>query len=188
MSNDLYVLVDHSQQMIIDHIRKLPENWNNIHGLNLLDDKKLSNLDWAEQTNLGWVKINDESIKNYTYLPEWFDLSKLGLKKMIADTRWEKEQDIVSFKGNQLKLDDRTRLSLTLQKVDENTSIKWKFIDGFVSLSSSEFTEMYNFITQYIQRCFDEEQRLTELYDTVDTLKDLLKLEFVENWPSSVYE
>lgn len=186
--NDLYVLVDHNQKMIIDHIRKLPENWNNIHGLNLLDPEKLSNLDWAGQTGLGWIKLNNNKIKDYTYLPEWFELSKLGLKKTISATRWEKEQDIVSFKGNRLKLDDRTRLSLTLYKVNENTSIKWKFIDGFVSLTSTEFLEMYNFVTQYIQGCFDEEQRLSGLYDTVSTLEELLKLKFVENWPSSVCE
>jgi hypothetical protein len=188
MNNDLYVLVDHSQKMIIDHIRKLPENWNNISGLNLLDDKKLSNLDWAEQTNLGWIKINNKSIKDYTYLPEWFDLNKLDLKKMIAVTRWEKEQDIISFKGNRLKLNDRTRLSLSLQKIDNDISIIWKFIDGFVPLTSIEFTEMYNFVIQYIQGCFAEEQRLIGLYDLADNLQDLLKLKIVENWPSSVYE
>lgn len=186
--NDLYVLVDHNQKMIIDHIKKLPENWNNINGLNLLDSEKLYNLDWAGQLGLGWVKINDDILKNYTHLPEWFEISKSCLKALISNERWEKEQDIITFKQNKLKLDDRTRSSLSLQKSalnPETTEINWKFINGFVSLSVEDFTSLYLFSVNYIQECFNEEKRLINLYDSANFLEDLLLLNITPNWPSN---
>ncbi len=185
--NDFYVLVDHNQKMIIDHIKRLPENWNNINGLNLLDPEKLYNLDWAGQIGLGWVSIEDNILDNYTFLPEWFNISKSGLQKQITDIRWEKEHAVVTFNGNSLKLDDRTRLSLNLQKTVTTTNqIKWKFIEGFVVLTAEEFSQMYNLVMNYIQSCFNEESRLIDLYDTAETIKDLLELEIITNWPSTI--
>ena len=186
--SDFYVLVDHNQKIIIDHIRKLPENWNNINGLNLLDHKKLSNLDWAGHEGLGWVNINDEILNDYDTLPEWFNISKNGLKKVIADQRWNKEQEIVTYKGNKIKLDERTKLALNLQKTSisgSESEIKWKFIDGFYTLSLSEFNEMYFLIADYIKQCFNEEIRIFEIYDDVITLKDLISKQISVNWPST---
>lgn len=186
--NDFYVLVDHNQKMIIDHIKKLPENWNNINGLNLLDPEKLYNLDWAGQIGLGWVSVNDDILKDYTSLPEWFEISKSGLKASVSGERWKKEQDIITFKGNRLKLDDRTRNSLTLQKIGLDntvTQINWKFIDGFVSLSVEDFISLYTFVINYIQSCFNEEQRLINLYNSATSLEDLLLLDLTSNWPSN---
>ena len=189
--SDFYVLVDHNQKMIIDHIRKLPEDWNNIHGLNLLDPEKLLNLDWAGQVGLGWISIDDELLDEYTSLPEWFEISKSGLKKLVASERWEKEHDIIFFKGNKLKLDDRTRSSLTLQKIGLNDTIKdirWKFFDGFDTLSVEDFNLLCDFVTTYIQECFNEEQRLINLYDSATNLKNLLSINFISNWPSNTFE
>lgn len=189
--NDFYVLVDHNQKMIIDHIKKLPENWNNINGLNLLDPEKLYNLDWAGQIGLGWVPINNEILNEYTYLPEWFEISKSGLKKLVSDERWKRENDVIIFRGNRLKLDERTRNSLTLQKVgisDTTSEIKWKFIDGFVSLTVEQFLELYDFMTEYIQTCFNEEFRVFELYDSANTIQDLLALNINPVWPEAIHE
>lgn len=185
--NDFYVLVDHNQKMIIDHIKKLPEDWNNIHGLNLLDSEKLSNLDWAGQIGLGWVNINDEILSEYTSLPEWFEISKSGLKKLISDERWKKEHDVVYFNGNQLQLNERTRNALNFQKValsSETVEVKWKFINGFVSLTVEEFSSLYDFVSGYIQECFNEEERLTQLYNSANNLTNLLKLDITAHWPS----
>jgi len=186
--NDLYVLVDHNQRMIIDHIKKLPEDWNNISGLNLLAPEKLYNLDWAGQTGLGWVSVNDNILNEYTSLPEWFEISKNGLKKLISGERWEKENEVLDFRGNNIEVNERTKSALNFQKAgitSETVSINWKFNNGFVSLTVSEFEEMYNFISQYIQGCFDEEQRLISLYDSANTLEELMGLELNENWPST---
>jgi len=186
--NNLYVLVDHNQKMIIDHIRKLPEDWNNINGLNLLDKEKLYNLDWAGQIGLGWININDEVLNDYTSLPEWFEISKLGMKKLVSDERWKKEHDIVYFNGKTLELTERTKSSLNFQKVGMNSEtekIEWKFIEGFISLTVEEFTTLYNFVTQYIQNCFKEELRLIQLCDSAKTLEDLQKLDLTYTWPSN---
>lgn len=186
--SDFYVLVDHNQKMIIDHIRKLPENWNNIMGLNLLSPEKIYNLDWTGQPGLGWVNINDEILNDYSTLPEWFDISKNGLKKIVADQRWNKEQEIVTYKGNKIKLDERTKLALNLQKTsisDSESEVKWKFMDGFHTLSLSEFNEMYFLIANYIKECFNEEIRVSEIYDNATTLKDLISEQISTNWPST---
>ena len=57
--NNLHILVDHTQKMIMSPVQKLPENWNNIHGLNLLSEEKLYDLGWAEHPGLGWVKLSN---------------------------------------------------------------------------------------------------------------------------------
>jgi len=188
--NDLYVLVDHNQKMIIDHIKKLPEDWNNIHGLNLINPEKLYNLDWAGQIGLGWVSINDKVLSEYKSLSEWFEISKSGLKKLVSNERWKKEHDVVYFNGKTLELTERTKSSLNFQKVgidSETEKIEWKFIEGFVSLTAEEFTTLYNFVTQYIQSCFKEESRLIQLYDSAKTLEDLQKLDLTYTWPSNTF-
>ena len=184
--NNLYVLVDHIQKMIISPVQKLPEDWNNIHGLNLLSEEKLYDLDWAEHLGLGWVKLSNNVVTEYSALPECLELSKNWIKKEIANERWNKEIEVVSYKGNQLILDDRTRIALNLQKNksnDNDVEIKWKFINKFVILSTEEFNEMYDLMTNYIQNCFNEELRLTILYDNIASLTDISSAQFNLNWP-----
>lgn len=185
--NDFYVLVDHNQKMIITPIQKLPEDWNNINGLNLLDEEKLHNLDWAGQIGLGWININDEILNDYTSLPEWFEISKSGMKKLVSDERWNKEHDVINFNGNQLQLNERTKSALNFQKTalsSETVEVKWKFINGFVSLTTEEFLSLYKFVSEYIQKCFDEEERLIQLYNSANNLEDLLELNIDPLWPS----
>lgn len=184
--NNLHILVDHTQKMIMSPVQKLPENWNNIHGLNLLSEEKLYDLGWAEHPGLGWVKLSNNVVTEYNALPECLELSKNWIKKEIANERWNKEIEVVSYKGNQLILDDRTRIALNLQKNksnDNGVEIKWKFINKFVILSTEEFNEMYDLMMNYIQNCFNEELRLTILYDNITSLTDISSVQFNLNWP-----
>lgn len=78
-----------------------------------------------------------------------------------------------------------------LQKLGFNNTIeeiKWKFFDGFVTLSMEDFNLLCNFVTTYIQSCFDEEQRLIDFYNSTTNLKNLISIDFTTNWPSNTFE
>jgi hypothetical protein len=189
MTDKLYVLVDHNQKIIIDHIRYLPENWNNIHGLKHLDDTKLENLNWAGYDNMGWIKITDERLSEYSHTEEWLNMSLLGFKNQVANSRWEKEGEILEFNGMQIKLSDRTLNSLNSIKlsISNDEVINWKFINGFKNLTYEEFLNLHSFVMSYIKKCFEEEKRLIDLYDSIKTIDEFISEDFSHSWPSTVY-
>jgi hypothetical protein len=101
---DFYLLVDFVEKRILTPIDYLPEDWSNINGLNLFDEEKLSNLEWAGHNNLGWVKYTDSQIDDYETSDNWLDSSKSKIKLLIAKKRWEKENEVLTFKGNRIKI------------------------------------------------------------------------------------
>ena len=185
--NNLYVLVDFNLNQIITPVDKLPSDWSNISGLDLLDAEKIKNLDWCENPNLGWFNINDKELTEYSIIPEWLEISKLKLKSLISLQRWERENEILTFEGKQLKLDDRTKLSLIFRSfsIEENEIINWKFLNGTYEISSLELIQIYNFTTSYIQNCFDIEYEFSKLVDNIITKEDLLNIDLNLEWPDT---
>ena len=185
---DFYLLVDFVEKRILTPIDYLPEDWSNINGLNLFDEEKLSNLEWAGHNNLGWVKYTDSQIDDYGISDNWLDSSKSKIKLLIAKKRWEKENEVLTFKGNRIKIDTSTKSSLTLRATsiyqNQETSTKWKFVDGFVDLSTAEFLELFEFVSNYIQECFNVEYNTNQLVNSVSSFSELKQLNFDLNWPS----
>ena len=117
----------------------------------------------------------------------FLEISKLKLKSLISLQRWERENEILTFEGKQLKLDDRTKLSLIFRSfsIEENEIINWKFLNGTYEISSLELIQIYNFTTSYIQNCFDIEYEFSKLVDNIITKEDLLNIDLNLEWPDT---
>lgn len=186
--NDYYVLVDYELNQIITHLSPLPQDWNNVYGLVNFDDKKLENLSWAGHPNLGWIKASSKKIFDYSYTPEWLDFTKTKLKSFISKKRNELETTVLEYKDSKIISNEKTKnalfLKIQIMKDQKIESVMWKFFDNFMLITSEEATSLLSALDGYTQKCFYEESRQCSLIDGCNSLKDLLKLNIKEEWPS----
>jgi hypothetical protein len=185
--NKLYVLVDYNLNQILTPVQYLPENWANISGLNLMNDEKIKDLNWAGHSNMGWINIEDEDISGYGCNEMWLTTSKLNLKLLVSKYRWEMENEILTVDGKNIKMDDRTKSSLAfkLSNSTEGENIVWKFLNGTFVTTYDEFVQLCNVANSYIQSCFDVEYNFSLSLDSVETVEDLVNLDKTLNWPST---
>jgi len=187
--NNFYVLVDKNLNQIIGHIQELPEDWKNISGLKYLPQEKVKDLTWAGHPHLAWINIKSEEISNYTYSDEWFKFSKENIKSIVATKRWEKQTEYIDFYGNLIKGDERTISVLLSKKIEasENPSatFNWKFLNNFVNLTSLQMIELYNFVSSYIQGCYDAENLVVNRINGARTIGGLTRLNLEPVWPNS---
>ena len=189
ITSNLYALVDKTQNTFLSPIQELLENWNNIHGLSFLEESKLKDLEWAGHPGQGWIKFDSNDILDFEYDEVWLEITKNNIKSKVANQRWEKENEILTFEGNELKLDDKTKVSLQNIKLSltESKTISWKFRNAFSTLTYSQFTNLYDFTFNYTSQCFSEEMRISELISDATTLEELKSLDLSFNWPSTEY-
>lgn len=187
---DLYVLADISKSEILTPLNKLPENWANVSGLNFFDDEKLSDLSWAGHNNLGWLPSDNENLSSFTTSTNWMDSSKANIKSYISSDRKEKVEETLTFNGNRINLTNNTRTSLSLRvsslsNQDGDIMTAWKFVDGYVDLTKEEMIDLLNFVSNYIQSCFDVENAASRLVDDCNTLDDINNLTLDIVWPET---
>ena len=187
---DLYALVDINTFQIITPLSKLPENWSNVSGLNFFDDDKLSNLSWAGHHNLGWLSYRNQKLSSFATSSNWMDSSKANIKSYIATDRKEKTEETLTFNGNRINLTNNTRTSLSLRvsslvNQPNNTMTAWKFVDGYVNLTKTEMIDLLNFVSNYIQDCFDVENSASILVDGCENLTDIKNLTLDISWPDT---
>mgnify|MGYP007063396853 CR=1 FL=1 len=91
--NDFYVLIHLELNLIICPVMKLPKDWCNISGLNLLSYEKIYDLEWAGHKDLSWRKLSDIP-DEFSGSKEWLDISKLILKNYVSDDIEGKIDDI----------------------------------------------------------------------------------------------
>lgn len=187
---DLYVLADISKSEILTPLNKLPENWANVSGLNFFDDEKLSDLSWAGHNNLGWFPSDNENLSSFTTSTNWMDSSKANIKSYISSDRKEKVEETLTFNGNRINLTNNTRTSLSLRvsslsNQDGDIMTAWKFVDGYVDLTKEEMIDLLNFVSNYIQSCFDVENAASRLVDECNTLDDINNLTLDIVWPET---
>lgn len=91
--NELYVLVDLRLKSIISPVMKLPKNWCNIMGLNILSYEEIYDLNWAGHKDLSWRKLSDVP-NEFFGSKEWLDISKLILKNYVSNDIKDKIDDI----------------------------------------------------------------------------------------------
>jgi len=188
ITSNLYVLVDKTQKTVLTPIQELLENWNNINGLSFLDEEKLADLEWAGHPGQGWIKFNSDDLSEFTYDDVWLNISKNNIKSKVANERWKKENEILIFEGNELKLDDKTKMSLQNAKLSltKTQSIHWKFRNGFSNLTYTQLANLYNFTFNYTTQCFGEEMRVCDLVSSATTLEELRSLDLTCSWPSTI--
>jgi hypothetical protein len=186
--NNLYTYVNHNELTINDLVQVIPENWKNVQGLNLFPDEKLQDLEWAGHLGFGWVRLSTFDLSQYTALPEWFDLSKNGIKTLVKKERSKAETETLTWNGNLIDLDDKTKLSLSFKlfvaQSNLNYKCLWKFNSSEVEMTTSDLIDLSSFINEYIQKCFDLEFEKNKEIDACKTAYDLGQLDLKINWPS----
>lgn len=186
--NDLYVLLDLNSKNIMTPIQYLPENWANINGLDLLEYEKIKDLNWSGN-NFGWYNIELEDISEYHHDDIWIISSKENLKSVVASKRWEMENEVLTFEGKNIILDERTKSSLTFKLLNSKESdiITWKFLNGIHELTYEKFLLLCNFVDTYSQQCFDVEFNFSSSVDSANTLEELLNVNFDLSWPETTF-
>ena len=174
--NDFYVLVDTENKEVIDKIQRLPKNWKNIAGLSGLSDEKLEDLKWAGHHNLGWINIFSTKIKDFKMSPENLELNKNTLRVLVSEKRKENQSIPIEYKNAIIKTDIKTRYSLFLLKNSNQKEINFKCINGYLTFTQKEISEISNIIENKIQKYFDEEMRIYQKIDECRLITDLSKI------------
>ena len=174
--NDFYLLVDTKQKIVIDKIQTLPENWQNIAGLPGLSDEELCDLTWAGHSNLGWISIRSEKIKEYESSPENFELNKNSLKFLVSKIRKEKQRAPIEYNGARLQSDVQTWHLLSLLK--EKEKVNYKCINGYYTFTSLQLAEICDMMDQQIQTLFDLEMQIYQQIDACQSISDFLNVTY----------
>lgn len=112
------------------------------------------------------------------------EVVKGELKNVIADMRWMKENKgiTLNIQGIDVWCDtSRGNRDIFLQKytlMPDNTTINWKFPNGWLSLSKTELGTIVTEGANYIQTCFDWEASKSTIIDACTTLAELDALVF----------
>jgi len=189
---NFYVLVDKSLNAVISHASKLPENWNNIHGLSSLTDEELSDLEWAGHLNLGWIKFDSKFPTTYSFADGWETFAKESLKQAYSNLRWEAETKGIVYNGIQIETNERTRTAILLKKISipetSKETFSWNYKGSIIQFDINDITKISNAINNYIQECFEVEASLIKKLDAVKNPLDLTKFDLNIEWPSNVVD
>ena len=64
-------------------------------------------------------------------------------------------------------------------------TFNWKTLDWVDTLSSSELISLTDAIHTYIQECFDVEHTFSEQLKSINTLEELLSVDYTLAWPTT---
>lgn len=186
MKNECYVLVDYNSKQIIDHLKPLPENWNNILGLPRYNDEKLIDLTWAGHPGLGWIKVSSPELSKFKYSSEWLEINKNNLKESISQERIQIQDEVLTYKGNYIVPDEKTKINLIIKKISGKDNFYWKFINSYQLISNQDVNSMLDLLDNYTQQCYNEEARLFSIIDNIKNIDDLISIKLSPNWPDTV--
>jgi len=190
--NMFYVFVDFKEKIILSPIQKLPENWNNINGLNGYDESLLKDLSWAGHHNRGWIPYTSKDLREYSYDEEWLESSKLNIIKEISDERKVKSSSILSFLNQKIKLDNETKISLMFIRLNlinnPKKNVAYNFLNETVQLRCKDFLNLYNFIDDYLQSCLQLEINLKNKIQSADNFGSLQNINLDIEWPKKDYQ
>lgn len=107
-------------------------------------------------------------------------------KDIIANSRWEHEVGGIEWNGLHISTDDRSKLLINgaalESMIDENYSMKWKCMNGWVELTSSQIIELARLIRNHVQNCFNRESFLLSLHNSGEFKTEYLSYGWDDNY------
>lgn len=189
---NFYVLVDKNTNKVLNHPAKLPENWQNIHGMPSLSDDELSDLGWAGHENFGWIKFDSDFPFTFEFGEYWLEFAKNSVKNEYADQRWEAENKGILYKSILINTDDRTKTAILLKSqivaLSPEKTFSWKYNNSTIEFTSTDIITIANALNDYTQKCFDLEASLISQIDAAVSPSDLTQFDLEIDWPSNLYD
>ena len=174
--SEFYVLVDTRDKIVIDKIQKLPQSWKNISGLPGLSDEELRDLTWAGWSNLAWINIKSEELKNFTSSKENLELNKNSFKSLISEIRKKQQSNTIEYQGAKIKSNTKTLYSLFL--LHKKKEVNYKCINGYHTFTSPQICELYDIIDTNMQKWFDWEMNVYSQIDECLSISDFLNVNY----------
>ena len=162
---------------------------------------------WIEESVDG--KDYDRIKMTFTLKEKTLDEKKVDMKEELADRRWNVETGGMDFTSNstgknyKIHTDRESQSKLIavylLATQGKITEKSWKTKEGFKILSAQEIIEMAETLENFVQECYNNEERISNLIDScssIDDLRDLITIEtdndgniikeneFDKQWPS----
>ena len=131
-----------------------------------------------------WELLEDKALAHYEVMDINVEFAKNNFKSFLADKRYEKE-----IKGIKTTIQDlevsidtsRDGRNAFVQKylimMGTDGTIKWKFPEGWLTLTYSELGQCVTAATNYVQSCFDWEKTYNDQIEASTSKEELLEIE-----------
>jgi hypothetical protein len=130
-----------------------------------------------------WEFLENKVIAHYEVQPLDLNSVKQNYRERVASKRYDKEiaGTSVEINGIEYKLktdrDSRFKYVEKLVLMEDDTTINWKFDEGWALLNKENLQSIVSSIETHVQNTFDEEYNLNVILDQAQTVQDILAIE-----------
>jgi len=130
-----------------------------------------------------WEILEDKALAHYVAIDTPVEFARNNFKALVAAKRYEKEikGTKTAIQNIEVSLDtSRDGRNIFIQKyslMQENTTVNWKFPEGWLTITKTELGQCVDASVTYIQSCFDWEKSYDDLINAATTKTELLQIE-----------
>lgn len=130
-----------------------------------------------------WEIQGDTAIATYEAVDTELEFAKSNYKNFLAATRYEKEVagTTVTVQDREVSVDTSREGKVAFYQhysvMGKDDTVDWKFSEGWLTLSKTEFGIVVQAITDHVQSAFGWEKEISEQIDGETVLEDLVKYE-----------
>jgi hypothetical protein len=130
-----------------------------------------------------WEILEDKALAHYVAIDTPVEFARNNFKALVAAKRYEKEikGTKTTIQNIEVTLDtSRDGRNIFIQKyslMQENTTVNWKFPEGWLTITKTELGQCVDAGVTYIQSCFDWEKSYDDLINAATTKTELLQIE-----------
>jgi hypothetical protein len=130
-----------------------------------------------------WELFEDKVLAHYATIDTPIEFARNNFKELVAAKRYEKEIKGIktTIQETEVTLDtSRDGRNIFIQKyslMQENTTVNWKFPEGWLTITKAELGQCVAAGVTYIQSCFDWEKSYDDLINAATTKAELLQIE-----------
>lgn len=136
-----------------------------------------------------WTFTTSTGVYNYTVVDKPLHIIRLELKNQTASERWQREHQgtKITIQNQEVTLDTsrgaRDIFSQKYMLMEDNSTIKWKFPEGWLTITKLELKQCVDAIAAHVQSVFDWEFNLVSQIDNATTHSELNNIIVVDRLP-----
>lgn len=144
----------------------------------------------------GYIIIEDQPIqidgkwyKGFKAVPRPIEALKSDLKTRASEIRWEKETGGITLPNGvkiATSIEDQNRITSVIAnaRLAGVTDVRFKGIDGWVTLTIGELELIASSIALHVQECFTAEYNHHVAIDALTTVDEVLAYNIATGWPN----